>query len=93
MILLPAKSFRRKQNYVNSLSWKQFSRTEVLEGSKRSRTVSSEAKYDGQSRQEAKNGGLVYTLCLFSLFGHDLLFCQYEMFFSSYLYFVYNSLL
>ena len=36
--------------------------TTVSAGSKRSRTVSAEAKYDGQSLQEAKIGGLVYTL-------------------------------
>ena len=35
----------------------------VSAGSKRSRTVSVEANYDGQSRQEAKISGLVYTLC------------------------------
>ena len=34
----------------------------VLNGSKDSRTVSVEARYDGQSLQEAKIGGLVYTL-------------------------------
>ena len=32
-------------------------------GSKRSRTVSAEAKYDEQSLQEAKISGLIYTLC------------------------------
>ena len=42
------------------LSW-----TVVSAGSKRSRTVSAEAKYDGQSLQEAKISGLVYTLCLY----------------------------
>ena len=35
----------------------------VSAGSKRSRTVSVEAKYDGQSPQEAKTSRLVYTLC------------------------------
>ena len=39
-----------------------FSRTIVLEGSKRSRTVLADAKYDGQSQQEAKNGGVLFTL-------------------------------
>ena len=34
----------------------------VSAGSKSSRTVSAEAKYDGQSLQEAKISGLVYTL-------------------------------
>ena len=37
--------------------------TTVSAGSKRSRTVSAEAKYDGQSLQEGKISGLVYTLC------------------------------
>ena len=36
--------------------------TTVSAGSKRSRTVSAEAKYDGQSLQEAKSSGLIYTL-------------------------------
>ena len=40
-----------------------FSWTVVLAGSKRSCTVSGEAKYDGQSLQEAKISGLVYSLC------------------------------
>ena len=40
-----------------------FSWTVVSAGSRRSRTVSAEAKYDGQSLQEAKLSGLVYTLC------------------------------
>ena len=39
-----------------------FLQTAVLERSKRSQTVSAEAKYDGQSQHEAKVGGLVYTL-------------------------------
>ena len=38
--------------------------TTVSVGSKRSRTVSAEANYDGRSLQEALIGGLVYTLCL-----------------------------
>ena len=38
-----------------------FSWTVVSAGSKRSRRVSAEAKYDGQSLQEAKISGLVYT--------------------------------
>ena len=37
---------------------------ESLCKSKRSRTIPTETKYDGQSRQEAKIGGLVYTLGL-----------------------------
>ena len=40
-----------------------FSWTVVSAGSKRSRTVSVEAKYDGHSLQESKLSGLVYTLC------------------------------
>ena len=39
-----------------------FSWTVVSSGSKRSRTVSAKAKYDGQSLQEARISGLVYTL-------------------------------
>ena len=46
--------------------------TTVWAGSKRSRTISVEAKYDGQSLQEAKIGGLVCTLWTFS--GIELLF-------------------
>ena len=42
-----------------------FSRTVVLGGSKRSQTVSAEAKYDDQSRQEAKIGEKIYALCSF----------------------------
>ena len=38
-----------------------FPSTTVSAGSKRSRTVSAEAKYDGQFLQEARIGGLVYT--------------------------------
>ena len=40
-----------------------FSWTVVSAGSKRSRTVSADAKYDGQSLQEAKISRLDYTLC------------------------------
>ena len=40
-----------------------FSWTVISAGSKRSQTVSAEAKYDGQSLQEAKTSGTVYTLC------------------------------
>ena len=40
-----------------------FSWTVVSAGSRRSRTVSAEAEYNGQSLQEAKISGLVYTLC------------------------------
>ena len=36
--------------------------TEVSTGCKRSRTVPAEVQYDGQYRQGAKPGGLVYTL-------------------------------
>ena len=39
-----------------------FSRLLVSEESKRSRTDSAEATYDGQSRQKAKTGRLVYNL-------------------------------
>ena len=62
MILLPVKTLSRKQNHADSLQRKPFLLTVVLEGSKRSQTVSAEAKYDGQSEQEEKTGRLVYTL-------------------------------
>ena len=62
MILLPAETLGRKQNNVNSLSRKPFLWMVVSAGSKRSLTVSAEAKYDGQSLQEAKICGHVYTL-------------------------------
>ena len=39
-----------------------FSATVVSAGSNRSRTVSAEVKYDGQSWQEATTSRLVYTL-------------------------------
>ena len=45
----------------------------VSAGDKRLRTVSAEAEYDGQSLQEAKISGLVYTLC-YSL--RELLFIE-----------------
>ena len=35
-----------------------------MAGSKRSRTVLAETKYDGQSLQEVKISGLVYILCV-----------------------------
>ena len=44
-----------------------FSWTVVSAGSRRSRTVSAEAKYDGQSLQEANISGLVYTLCTYRI--------------------------
>ena len=47
-----------------------FLQTVVHAGRKRSRTVSAEDKYDEQSRQEVKLGGLVYTLCTISDFNH-----------------------
>ena len=44
------------------LGRKLFIMHDSIRGSKRSLTVSAEAKYDGQFRQEAKTGGLVYAL-------------------------------
>ena len=41
--------------------------TTVSAGSKKSRIVEEEAKYDGQSRQVVKIDGLVYTLCSLGL--------------------------
>ena len=54
MILLLVKTLSRKQNHADSLRRKPFLLTVVLEGSKRSKTVLAEAKYDGQSEQEVK---------------------------------------
>ena len=62
VILLPAEILDRKQNHTDSLCRNLLPSTTVLAGSKRSRTVSAEAKNDGQSQQEAKSSGLVYTL-------------------------------
>ena len=63
IILLPADTLNRKQTLVDSLSRKPFFMQRiVLERNKRSHTVWVEAKYDGQSRQEAKIRGLVYHL-------------------------------
>ncbi|MEW8548802.1 MAG: hypothetical protein AB2693_35330 [Candidatus Thiodiazotropha sp.] len=64
VILLPAETLDRKQNHTSTISaGSHFTRTVVSAGSKSSRTVSAEAKIDGESLQEAKFGGLVYTLC------------------------------
>ena len=69
MILLPAESLGRKQNHTDSLCRKPFfvDGTCSLGMGKKSRTVSAEAKYDGQSLQEAKISGLVYTLCSYKV--------------------------
>ena len=56
VILLPAETF----NHAESLCRKTL-QTVVLEGSKRLWTVCVEAKYDRQSWQEAKIGGLGHT--------------------------------
>ena len=48
----------RKQNYAD-LEGNHLSCTAVSTGSMRSQTVWTEAKYDGQPRQEAKFGRLV----------------------------------
>ena len=53
VILLPAESLGRKLNHTVSAG-SYFPSTTVSAGSKRSWTVSAEAKYDGQSLQEAK---------------------------------------
>ena len=65
MIQLPAESLGRKQNHMDSLRMKPFFMDIVSAGSKRSRTVSAEAIYDGQSQslQEGKISRLIYTLC------------------------------
>ena len=64
MILLPAETLGRKQNHMDISAGSHFSWKVVSAGSKRSRTVSAEAGYDGKSPQEAKISGLVYTLCV-----------------------------
>ena len=46
--------------------------------STRSRTVLAEAKYDGQSRQEAKIGGLVYTPILSVMWDYLFMYSVYE---------------
>ena len=59
MILLPAERLGRKQNHTDSLCRKPF----FMDGSLgRKQEVAAEAKYEGQSLQEAKISGLVYTL-------------------------------
>ena len=59
-----AESLGRKQNHTDSLQEAIFVEV-VSAGSKRSQTVSAEAKYDGQYLQEGKISGLVYTKNLF----------------------------
>ena len=57
---LPAETVRAITWTVSAGSY--LSSTTVSIGSKRSRTVSAEAKYDGQSQHVTKISGLVYTL-------------------------------
>ena len=59
MIMLPAGSMITWTDSAGS----HLSCTTVSARWKRSQTVSVEAKYDGQSRQKVKIGGLVYNLC------------------------------
>ena len=59
VILLLAETLGRKLISAGSY----FPSTTVSAGSKRSRTVSAEVKYDGQSLQDAKIDGHVYTVC------------------------------
>ena len=54
VILLPAKTLSRKQNHAEVSAGNYLPSTTVSAGSKRSQTVSEEAKYDEQSLQEAK---------------------------------------
>ena len=56
------ESRQEAESHGQSLQEAIFLWTVVLAGSKRLQTVSAEAKYDGQSLQEAKLSGLVYTL-------------------------------
>ena len=62
VIVLPAETLGRKHTHAKVSPGNQVSQTAVSAGGKTSRTVSAAAKYDGQSRQGAKIGGLVYTL-------------------------------
>ena len=55
------------------------SRKAVSTGSKRSWTVSAEAKYDGESRQEAITGGLVYDLWVSSEYSYQNVFTEVYM--------------
>ena len=59
-----------------------FLSTTVSAGSKRSQAVSAEAKYDGQSLQEAKIGGLVYTLRMSSNENDIITFLKYTVTFT-----------
>ena len=62
-MVLPFECLWREHIIIQTVSaGSHFSQIVVLNGSKDSRTVSVEARYDGQSLQEAKIGGLVYTL-------------------------------
>ena len=63
MILLTAETLNKLQNSQDSLSRKLF----IADGSRRRKQEISDssvgAKFDGQSWQEEKISGLVYTLC------------------------------
>ena len=62
MTVLPAETLSRKQDHLDRLGRKTFIMYNSLDRKQRSQAVLVEAKYDGQSRQEGKIGGLVYTL-------------------------------
>ena len=64
MTVLPAETLGRKQDHTDRLGRKTFIMYNSLDRKQRSQAVLAEAKYDGQSWQEGKIGGLVYTLCL-----------------------------
>ena len=67
MILLSAENLGRKLNHTDSLCRKLFTEHNSLGRKQEIAEVSAEAKYDGQSLQEAKISGLVYTLCSFKI--------------------------
>ena len=68
-ILLPAKTCSRRQNHTDSLCRKpHFMEISLERISKRSGTVSAEAKYDGQSRQKSKNWSASLYPVLYSRF-------------------------
>ena len=63
VILLPAETLGRKLNHMDSLCRKLLTKHNSLGRKQEIATVSADAKYDGQSLQEAKISGLVFTLC------------------------------
>ena len=63
MFSLPVETLIRKLNYSDSLCRELFPKHNNLGRKQKIAEVSAEAKFDGQSLQEAKIGGLLYILC------------------------------